>query len=79
MTTPDPRIVLRRGASRDDDLVVEHPGQPADYVHTDGTAWTWQGRWALVGGVRDVHERGRMVGRDHLRAYDLLGASTDSN
>jgi hypothetical protein len=80
MTAPDTRIVLRgRQVSEGNDLIVDHPGQPADYVHTDGTVWTWQGRWRLVGGVRDVHERGRIIGRDHLRAYDLVEASTDSN
>jgi hypothetical protein len=37
MTMSDMRIVLRRGASHDDDPIVDHPGQPADYIHTDGT------------------------------------------
>jgi hypothetical protein len=50
MTVADSRIVLRIGGT--DDPIVEHPGQPADYVHTDGTVWTWLGRWRLVGGVR---------------------------
>jgi hypothetical protein len=73
MTPEDTRIVLRVG---DDRLIVDHPGQPADYVHTDGTVWTWQERWHLVGGIR-VGER--IVGRIHLRAYDLVLPGTDED
>lgn len=59
MTTPDTRIVLRgREVGAGNDPIVDHPGQPADYVHTDGTLWRWQDRWRIVGGV-------------HLRLYDL--------
>jgi hypothetical protein len=39
--------------------MVDHPGQPGDYVHTDGTIWTWKGRWRPLGGGR------------HMRVYDL--------
>jgi ATP-dependent Clp protease ATP-binding subunit ClpA len=67
--TEDSRIVLRTGEHREDDPIVDHPGQPADYVHSDGTVWTWQQRWRLVGGVRDGE---RIIGRVHLRAYDLV-------
>ena len=56
----DVRIVLR-GAQIGlaEDPVVSHRGQPGDYVHTDGTVWTWLRRWRLVAGV-------------HLRVYDLM-------
>jgi hypothetical protein len=67
MTTEDAHIVLRTGGV--DVAVVDHPGQPADYVHTDGTVWTWRQRWRVVGGVRDED---RMVGRVHVRVYDLV-------
>jgi hypothetical protein len=41
MTTPDSRIVLRGGQiGLANDPIVDHPGQPADYVHTHGTVWT---------------------------------------
>jgi len=70
MTTEDARIVLR---TRPEDglvfVIVDHPEQPAGYVHTDGTVWTWHQRWHLVGGVPDRDGVG-MVGRIHLRAYD---------
>jgi len=59
------------------DLIVDHPGQPADYVHTDGTLWKWRERWRPVGGVID--ERGRRRGGTHLRVYDLVTPSADSN
>jgi hypothetical protein len=72
MTTEDTRIVLRAGNDR---LIVDHPGQPADYVRTDGTVWTWRERWHLVGGVRDGE---RIVGRLRLRAYDLVTPGTNS-
>jgi hypothetical protein len=56
----DIRIVLR-GAQIGlaEDPVVIHRGQPDDYVHTDGTVWTWLKRWRLVAGV-------------HLRMYDVV-------
>ncbi len=77
MTTPDTRIVLRGLAvGEEGDPIVDHPGQPADYVHTDGTVWTWHKRWRLVGGVRDGD---RIVGRVHLRMYDVVAPGTDSN
>jgi hypothetical protein len=55
----DPRIVLRAEAGDVNDLIVNHPPQPADYTHTDGTVWTWRQRWLIVGGVP-------------LRLYDLV-------
>jgi hypothetical protein len=70
MTTPDSRIVLRGGQiGLAHDPIVDHPGQPADYVHTDGTVWTWRERWRLVGGVQD--DEG-WTGRVQLRMYDLV-------
>jgi hypothetical protein len=72
MTTEDTRIVLRNGGV--DVAIVDHPGQPADYVHTDGTVWTWRERWRPVGGVRDGE---RIAGRVHLRVYDLVTPSGD--
>jgi len=62
MTTPDPRIVLRRSEGGDQaDLIVDHPGQPRDYIHPfpDGIIWTWRDSWRIVGGVR-------------LRVYDPM-------
>ena len=60
MTTADSRIVSRSDRTGlATDLVADHPGQPADYVHTDGTVWTWQKRRRIVGGV-------------NLRMYDLV-------
>ena len=57
---PDPRIVLRGDQIRlATDQIVDHPAQPADYTHTDGSVWTWLERWRIVGGV-------------HLRMYDLV-------
>jgi aminoglycoside 6'-N-acetyltransferase len=53
-------VLLVRAAGEADDPIVDHPGQPGDYVHPDGTVWTWQERW-------------RIVGRVHLRAYDPAG------
>jgi hypothetical protein len=62
----DPRIVLRGDEIGEaSDPIVDHPGQPADYVHTDGTVWTWEERWLIVRGA-------------HLRLYDLVTRSTDS-
>jgi hypothetical protein len=57
-----------------DDQIVDHPGQPADYVHTDGTVWTWLERWRLVGDVRDGD---RIVGSSRLRMYDLGKSGPD--
>ena len=71
MAEKDTRIVLRIGNDR---LLVDHPGQPADYVHTDGTVWTWHERWHLVGGARGGEW---IVGSIHLRAYDLVTPSID--
>ena len=49
---PETRIVLRaRQAGEADDPIVDHPGQPGDYVHPDGTVWTWEERWRIVSGV----------------------------
>jgi hypothetical protein len=73
MTTEDTRIVLRIGGMNDP--IVDHPGQPADYIHTDGTVWTWKHRWRLVGGVQD--DKGQIVDRVHLRMYDLVKFGTD--
>ena len=72
MTTEDSHIVLRTGGV--DVAVVDHPKQPADYVHADGTVWTWRQRWRPVGGVR---ERDRIVGRVHIRVYDLVTRGPD--
>ena len=63
----DSRIVLHRPGGTDD-LIVDHPGQPADYLHTDGTLWTWRERWRPTGGVLD--ERGGRRGGTLLRLYD---------
>lgn len=71
MTAEDTRIVLRVGNDRP---IVDHPGQPADYVHTDGTVWTWHRGWHLIGGVR---EGGWIVGGIRLRAYDLVTPGGD--
>ena len=68
MTMEDTHIVLR---TENDRQIVDHPEQPADYVHTDGTIWTWHQRWHLIGGVPAPDGVG-MVGRIHLRAYDLV-------
>ena len=66
------RIVLRTGS--DEDPIVDHPGQPADYVHTDGTVWTWRQRWRLVGGARDGD---RISNTIHMRAYDIVTPGTN--
>jgi hypothetical protein len=58
MTALDPRVMLRIDTDRSNDLIVDHSGQPADYTHTDGTIWTWLGRWHILGDL-------------HLRSYDL--------
>ena len=68
MTTPDTRIVLRGlGAGEEGDLIVDHPRQPVDYVHGDGTVWTWRERWRPLGGGH------------YLRVYDLVAPGTESN
>jgi aminoglycoside 6'-N-acetyltransferase len=55
---PDTRIVLRADEPGElDDPIVDHPGQPADYVDADGRVWTWEERWRVVNGT-------------HLRVYD---------
>src|ERR1700743_2999623 len=60
---PDPyqdvRVMLRRDLGREDDVTRDHPRQPEDYTHEDGTVWTWKGRIFILRGVR-------------LRAYDLV-------
>jgi hypothetical protein len=62
-------IVLRGGQiGVEHDLIVDHPGQPADYIHTDGGVWTWQQRWRLYGPVHQRH---------HMRAYDPVAPGTD--
>jgi hypothetical protein len=65
VVTEDVRIVLGHQVGELNDPVVDHPGQPADYVHTDGTIWTWRDRWRIVGGV-------------HLRLYDVVTRSAKS-
>ena len=72
MTAEDTRIMLRADGANDQ--IVDHPGQPADYVHSDGTVWTWHERWRLVGGVRDGD---RIINRDRLRMYDLVMPSSN--
>jgi hypothetical protein len=62
----DARIVLHRPGGTDD--LVDHPAQPADYLHADGTLWTWRERWRPTGGVLD--ERGARRGGTLLRVYD---------
>jgi aminoglycoside 6'-N-acetyltransferase len=63
------RIVLRADEPREDepremdDPIVDHPGQPADYVDADGMVWTWEERWRIVDGV-------------HLRSYDRASEIT---
>lgn len=42
-----------------EDTMVIHRGQPGDYVHTDGTVWTWLQRWRLLAG-------------SHVRMYDMV-------
>jgi hypothetical protein len=51
METPDTSIVLFVFTAAGDpkNPIVDHPGQPADYLHTDGTVWTWKGRWRPLG------------------------------
>ena len=73
------RIALRVSAAAGDpnNPVVDHPEQPADYIHTDGTVWTWRERWRPVGGVPGPRGWGR-VGGHYLRVYDLVTPDTDS-
>jgi hypothetical protein len=71
--TEDTRIVLRTGGMNDP--IVDHPGQPADYTHTDGTVWTWHKGWRPVGGVRD--DKGRRFASIHLRVYVLVTSDAD--
>lgn len=72
----DPRVMLYHHAPplESIDLIVGHPGQPADYVHTDGTRWTWKQRWRAVGGVIDERTGGRR-GSTKLRVYDPMTES----
>jgi hypothetical protein len=61
-------IVLRGDhIGLDYDPIVDHPGQPADYIHTDGTVWTWKQRWRLSGPGDQ---------RLHMRLYDLVVPGT---
>ena len=53
--------MLRSDLGPEHDVTVDHPGQPEDYTHEDGTVWTWKGRRHILRGVR-------------LRSYDLEGA-----
>lgn len=77
MTETETRIVLYDFTGGElIDLIVDHPGQPADYIHTDGTLWTWRERLRPIGGVID--ESGGRRGGTHLRVYDLVTPSTDS-
>ena len=62
----DPRIILK--APGRPEQTVEHPGQPADYLHTDGTLWTWLQRWRVVDGV--PRGPGMITGGVHIRVYD---------
>ncbi len=69
VTTPDLRIVLRGDqVGLEHDPIVDHPGQPADYIHTDGTVWTWQQRWRMSGNADQ---------RVRLRLYDLVTPGDD--
>lgn len=77
MTAEDTRIALRtRPEGRLVFVTVDHPEQPADYVHTNGTVWTRHQRWQLIGGVPARDGLG-MVSRIHLRAYGLVIPGTD--
>jgi hypothetical protein len=66
------RIVLRTGS--DEDPIVDHPGQPADYIHADGTVWTWHRRWRLLGRLRDDDPISNPI---HIRAYDIVTPGTN--
>jgi hypothetical protein len=62
-------ILLRGGqAGLERELIVDHPGQPADYADPDGRVWTWRQRWRLYGPVHQRH---------HMRVYDLVAPDTD--
>jgi hypothetical protein len=67
METTDTIMLRRFHDGGFDDSIVDHPGQPADYVHTDGTVWTWKGRWRPLGGGL------------FRRVYDLVVPDNDSN
>jgi hypothetical protein len=60
----DPRIVLRDpiGVA---DQIVEHAGQPAEYVDE-------RGNWSQT----DQSANWRLVGGAHLRVYDLIEPTT---
>jgi hypothetical protein len=74
------RIVLRGDQiGLATDPIVDHPGQPADYTHTDGTVWTWLRRWRIVGGGHPDAPPGQRVPGNHLRVYDLVVPGTESN
>jgi hypothetical protein len=88
VTTPDPRIVLRGDQTGlADDPIVDHPRQPADYIHPfpDGPVWTWQQEWRVVGGVRlRVYElvvsivlRGEQIGLEYDPIVDHPGQPAD--
>jgi light-regulated signal transduction histidine kinase (bacteriophytochrome) len=77
MTAEDTRIALRTWPEgRLVFVIVDHPEQPADYVHADGTIWAWHQRWHLIGGTPAPDGVG-MVGRVRLRAYDLVTPGTE--
>ena len=61
-------------AANKEDPIVEHPGQPADYVHTDGTVWTWRQRWHVTRGGRGEED---VAGPVCIRLYDLLTPGAD--
>jgi hypothetical protein len=74
MAMEDTRIVLRGGQNGSpDDLIVDHPQQPVDYIHPfpDGPVWTWRQEWRVGGG--DHEDKESTFGRlhTHVRAYDL--------
>lgn len=60
----DPRIVLRDPVGFDDQI-VEHPGQPGQYVNERGI---WE--------QTDRSTNWRRVGNAHLRVYDLVEPTT---
>jgi len=60
MTALDPRIMLRSDADRANDLIVDHPGQPADYpIRTarPGRGWAGGTSWAMPICARTTSER----------------------
>jgi hypothetical protein len=79
VTAEDTRIMLRTGGMNDP--TVDHPRQPADYIHPfpDGPVWTWKQRWRLAGVIQDGvghDDKERALSR-HLRVYDLVTPGTD--